>query len=156
MDNYERDLGGNINLALVCAKFELYEYVQLNGKPPRALNDWVELRASLVEAILGAVYLDSGPNIDKLKAVMKRLHLLPPVKTSKDQSKNVARDDVTITSLSTTLLETLRTLLKQAKEEEGKLEAEDLGTSSALGLDTGHRERRRLPLRMRAIFRRYH
>lgn len=72
-NNLVSTIGSNANLAKVAREVGLDDHVILNPGHIGAVSD--KTLATTVEAILGAVYLDSDKDMDAVKTAMSQLEL---------------------------------------------------------------------------------
>jgi ribonuclease-3 len=63
----------NQNLATVCDDSGMTRYI--NGNPSQQGVHSPKTRAATVEAVLGAIYMDSGKDINAVKAAMRAIGL---------------------------------------------------------------------------------
>ena len=75
MTNFLQTIGSNNNLDRVGRVHGLDAYVHIN---PGGNTVAPNTMAATVEALLGAIYLDSGHDIEAVNAVMNRLGLRAP------------------------------------------------------------------------------
>jgi ribonuclease-3 len=71
-----RDVVGNSNLRSVAMELELARFIEKNPSQPGAVP--AGPMATTVEALVGAVFIDSGRNLDVAQSVMEELGLWWP------------------------------------------------------------------------------
>jgi ribonuclease-3 len=69
----------NQNLAKICTDTGIAHYINRNHSQPGEQSR--RTTSATIEAILAAVYLDSGKNIDEVRAAMTSLGLAAPAAT---------------------------------------------------------------------------
>lgn len=74
MTNAQNTRATNENLAQIGLSLGIDAYIQLNPSSQGIVNE--RLMATTMEAIIGAVYLDSGKNVMTTRLVVVRLRIL--------------------------------------------------------------------------------
>jgi ribonuclease-3 len=80
IDRTTSDIVSNQNLAEICTYTGIAHYI--NGNPSQPGEQSPKTRTATIEAILAAVFLDSGKSIESVRTAMASLGLEAPTATS--------------------------------------------------------------------------